>query len=124
MTFLEALKKVRPRIASTLEVSRITDSDFICDNLRHVGAPEWRKTISDKIGNVFSYEAWLELNHEEVYEQMRRIGQRAFQEGRLQWIDHMIKEENQAEYERVSRWDRLAGLIMPPSAYGLTDYPA
>lgn len=119
MTFIEALVKARRLI-------NIGTETYICHALKEIGAHRYVKNIEDQLSPVTSYEGWVCENHPEVFSQMVASpnSHRYFREGRLQWIDHMIKEANEKEYDRLSKWDRLAGLIMPPSAYGLTDYPA
>lgn len=86
MTFLQALKKVRPLI----EGGRYP---YICWAFEMLGAAEHRPRITAQLGRYVSYESWMFHHHPEDHERMRTIGRTAFAQGRLAWIDHMIAQE-------------------------------
>ena len=112
MTYLRALKKARRQIASGFD-------HYICIALENVGGREYQHRVMNLLNGLDTYEGWMYHYHKKLWERMDRHD---FRQGRLQWLAHLIKEENEREYERVSRWDRMGGLLMPPSAYGLKDY--
>ena len=85
MTYLEALRKVRPLIESG-------DQRFICFALRRIGADQYRGRIKTSLDSTCSYGAWVQKYHAAVFREMERIPC-AFRQGRLQWIDYMIQQE-------------------------------
>lgn len=86
MTFLEALRKASLRIKDDR-------NGFICFALDDVGGSRFRPRIMQQLDGSITYNSWVEKHHPEVYEQMEELGRRAFQKGRLAWIDNMIAIE-------------------------------
>lgn len=87
MTFLEALRKARQLIESGRE-------RFVCLALVEIGAPtEYEQRLNAMLDPWATYDDWLQSNHPSTYSQMQKIGPEAFRQGRLQWIDHMISQE-------------------------------
>ena len=84
MTFREALIAARPLIASY-------KVGFICYALARVtGHKRYCKRIERQLEGCASYGRWLCLKH---YETWRCMDFRDFRDGRLQWIDYMIAQE-------------------------------
>ncbi len=84
MTFREALIAARPLIAS-YKVA------FICYALTHVtGHARFSDHIMSQLEGCDSYGGWLYLKHHETW---KRMDFRDFRDGRLQWIDYMIAQE-------------------------------
>lgn len=90
MTFLEALRKARPLIASGKEI-------FICQALDTIGGGKFKHRIMYQLGidigndgEFYSYGTWLKAHHHTTW---LRMTQSDIRDGRLQWIDHMIRVE-------------------------------
>lgn len=84
MTFREALIAARPLIASYAK-------PFICWALERVsGHARFSDHIMSQLEGCDSYDEWLYENHHETW---RRMDFRDFRNGRLQWIDYMIAQE-------------------------------
>lgn len=95
MTFLEALRKARPLIESG-------DQRFICFALSSVGAGQYKVRLTNLLGSSYTYREWVENHHPLVHREMERIPN-AFRDGRLQWIDYMIaQEERRLDYTAAS----------------------
>ena len=85
-TFLWYLIQVRGLIYSGRE-------SYICHALNHLGAPDkYRMRVLRQLQGVAAYEVWVWRRYPEVYDRMR-LSKTAFREGRLAWIDDMIKQE-------------------------------
>ena len=94
MTFLEALREIRPLIESG-------DQRFICFALQSIGADQYRGRIKTYLDGACSYGGWVQKYHPLVFREMKKIG--AFRDGRLQWIDYMIQqEERRLDYTAAS----------------------
>ena len=84
MTFREALIAARPLIASY----KIA---FICYALTHVtGHKRYCRRIERQLEGCASYGGRLYLKYHETW---KRMDFRDFRDGRLQWIDYMIAQE-------------------------------
>jgi hypothetical protein len=83
MTFLEALRKIRPLIESGQE-------RYICIALLNTGSNKYIKRIERQLGGEYTYIGWLITFHPRV---RWRMTDDDFRQGRLQWIDYMIAQE-------------------------------
>ena len=84
MTFREALIAARPLIASY----KIA---FICYALTHVtGHKRYCRRIERQLEGCASYGGWPDPKYPET---RKRMDFRDFRNGRLQWIDYMIAQE-------------------------------
>lgn len=96
MTFLEALHMARPLI----ERGQV---QYICTAMdTWLTEPELCNRVQDQLAPYSVYEDWVAANHPETCRQMRKVPG-AFREGRLQWIDYMIQqEESRLDYTAAS----------------------
>lgn len=81
--FGEALIKARKLIENG-------DEQYICHALYEVGEAGFRWEIMDRLDWSQTYESWLSCNHPYVLNTMTKTDR---QQGRLQWMDYMIKQE-------------------------------
>jgi len=81
--FSKALRKARPLIESG-------EARFMCHALGITGGGNFASRISRHLKKCLTYEIWLDKHHREVFLKMTKND---FRDGRLQWIDHMIKME-------------------------------
>lgn len=86
MTFAEALRAARRLIASG-------EYRFICHALSKVHGRKYRSQINRQLQRCVYYEHWVAAFHPDSY---RRMTGTDFRAGRLQWIDHMIEQEEKA----------------------------
>ena len=80
-----ALRKARPLI-------EYGDRRHICNALVDVRRGRFRSLIMRRLKGYGTYEVWLASKFPDVFDAMCDIPG-AFQQGRLQWIDHMIAQE-------------------------------
>ena len=86
MTFLQALRKIRPMIESG-------DEHYICFALEQNGAGEYVENIEAQLGGPsHSYSGWL-ARHNYGFYQAIIDSTNDFRPGRLAWIDDMIAKE-------------------------------
>lgn len=52
------------------------------------------RKIQRQLKGCDTYEGWVCTYYPEVYDKMRRTGDRSFRKGRLLWIDDMIRRAN------------------------------
>ena len=82
MKLLNALIAARPFVE---------DGMTICAALYYAGARGYQPHIMKQLYPKHYYDDWVRAYHPEAYIQMLRTPG-AFKQGRLQWLDHMIKE--------------------------------
>lgn len=89
MTFVEALRAVRPKIEDGTYL-------YICTAIYHEcpGAYRMQHTqrVMDMLDGAGTYEAWVGKHRPRAFHKMYRTPG-AFRQGRLQWIDDMIAKE-------------------------------
>ena len=89
MTFVEALRAVRPLIESRKHF-------YICDAFSGTctasDARRFKGRIMRQLAPYASYQHWVCMNHPHIFYKMNRTFGN-FRDGRLQWIDDMIAKE-------------------------------
>lgn len=96
MTLLQALRAIRPTVARQARGHTSLSSSYLCDQLLRIGAPEHRPHLVEQLSGCFGYPEWVAKFYPETYKRMCSLEsatRRPFQEGRLQWLDHMISQE-------------------------------
>ena len=89
MTFVEALRAVRPKIEDGTYL-------FICVAIHNECPAACRRQhiqrVMDMLKGAETYQDWMNRKHRHIYDKMGQTPG-AFRQGRLQWIDDMIKKE-------------------------------
>ena len=86
MTFKQALIKARVFIEKE-------KTAWICIALWDSSGHAFTERIEQQLDGHLFYHAWVKANHPAIYAVMCRTPN-AFRQGRLQWIDHMIAQED------------------------------
>lgn len=83
MTFVDALKAARVLIADG-------SYTYICYALFKVSGGKYAYRIMGQLDGCDTYISWMERFHPSIWNTMAYDD---FRDGRLQWIDHLISEE-------------------------------
>lgn len=87
MTFAEALRAARPKIEDGTYI-------FICTAIYHTCPEAYRaqhmQRVMRMLKGTITYQDWCEKHRPKIFDVMHRTPG-AFRQGRLQWIDDMIK---------------------------------